>query len=200
MNYLAHLYLAGECGGSLLGNLMGDFVKGPIGDRFPPDIAAGIELHRKIDSFAHTDPAFRRSRQRIDPRFGHCRSILVDIFYDHILARDWQHHARLPLEDFASHVYRLLQEHDKSLPAGLQQVAPRMIEGNWLVSYRRIETVSTVLKRLSRRLKRPTPIAEGSPELIRNYRNFQMDFEEFLPRATAMAIDYMSGLKAPGSR
>lgn len=192
MNYLVHLYLADPSDESLLGNLMGDFVKGPLDERFPPSIAAGIDLHRHIDSFAHTDPVFRSSKDRLDRSFGYFRAILVDIFYDHIMARDWSRYSSVPLESFAEHVYAALRRHHSSLPEGLREVAPRMIRHNWLVSYRNEETIRRVLERISQRLSRPNPVAEGFGEWQRHREGLTSDFARFLPRARRSAQRFLS--------
>ncbi len=180
MNYLLHLYLADPTPESLLGNLMGDFVKGRLDETYPPGIRRGITLHRRVDSFAHAHPLVSRSKNRISPSYGHYRGIMVDIFYDHFLARNWAQYAALPLENFARSVYQLLQERQDQLPPGLQRIAPRMIAHDWLVSYRDIQTIGRVLAGVSGRLRRPNPLAEGLGELTRHYAPLEQDFGAFL--------------------
>lgn len=185
MNYLVHLYLSPSDPDELLGSLMGDFVKGRLPPGLPPGFRRGIECHRRVDSFAHAHPVIRRSRQRLDSSFGHYRPILIDIFYDHYLARTWERHADRPLPDFAREIYRLLQTNLDRLPPGLQRVAPRMIAHDWLVSYREEETIGLVLERIGERLRRPNPVHLGLAELKRNYREMEGDFEDFLAAAVA---------------
>lgn len=185
MNYLVHLLLAEDTPASLLGNLMGDFVKGRLDDTFPPAIREGIALHRQVDVFAHHHPVYRRSRLRLAPVYGHGRGIMVDVFYDHFLARNWNRHHPLPLEEFAGRIYRLLEEHFPLLPPGLQRVAPRMIRHDWLVSYRDVETIGLVLERIAGRLRRPLPLGRGVGDLRRHYGDLEGDCEEFLAEARA---------------
>lgn len=180
MNYLVHLYLAGPDPEQQLGSLMGDFVKGPLPSTWPSGILAGIRQHRSIDSFALTNDHCRTSRRRLDPRFGHVRSIMVDIFYDHFLASDWNRYHDQPLPIYAAGVYALLQEHAAILPAGLAQIAPRMIRHNWLVSYAQRESVQRALHSLASRLSRPTPLAEGFIELDRHETALRRDFHNFM--------------------
>lgn len=183
MNYLVHLFLSDPTPECLLGNLMGDFVKGRLDDTFPPEIRRGIAQHRTVDSFAQRSLAFRQSKSRLDERYRHGKGILVDIFYDHFMARNWRRHADIPLNAFARHVYRLLEAHVELLPPGLQAVAPRMIAHNWLESYREEKVIGRVLERISARLRRPTLIGEGLAELEKNYAGLERDFEAFLPEA-----------------
>lgn len=183
MNYLVHLYLCDADPDHRLGTLMGDFVKGRLLPDLPAGLARGIEHHRQVDSFAHRNEACRRSKGRIDPAFGHCRAIMVDIFYDHFMARQWQRHAGQPLPPFAREIYTLLEENFSRLPPGLQTIAPRMIAHDWLTSYQEERVVGRVLERLAARLRYPNRMAEGLPELQRNYRELEGDFEEFLAAA-----------------
>ncbi len=190
MNYLVHLYLAGEDPELQLGGLMGDFVKGPLpaGD-YPEKITLGLQLHRRIDSFAQISSHTRQSRQRLDPQFGHGRGIIVDIFYDHFLAAHWSDYSTEPLESYADRVYRLLQEQHAQLPTGLQQVALRMIEHNWLVSYRQRHVVGRALERIAQRLSRPLPLADSVNDLAAHEALFLHDFRGFMTEAIEFVRD-----------
>lgn len=183
MNYLVHLYLAGPDPELQLGGLMGDFVKGPLDDRYPPGIVAGLRLHRSIDSLAAVSPHCRASRQRLHPRFGHTRAVLVDIFYDHFLAVHWNEFHPLPLSTFTAGIYQLLRNHHDRLPAGLTLIAPRMAEHDWLTSYRNRDSVDTALRRIATRLSRPTAMGEGVIELERCGEELLNDFRGFMREA-----------------
>ena len=187
MNYLVHLYLSGDDQELRLGGLMGDFVKGPIAPETPTGIARGLRLHRRIDTLSQTSMHTRRSRQRLDARYGHGRGIIVDIFYDHFLAASWQDFAALPLEDYAAEIYQLLQERHAQLPPALRQVAGRMIAHNWLVSYRHQEVVGKALQRIAERLSRPLPLAEGLGDLQQHEALFRQDFQGFMNEAVDLA-------------
>ncbi len=183
MNYLVHLYLSEDTVDSRLGGLIGDFVKGPLTDEIPPGIRQGIQRHRQTDLFTLRSETFIRSKRRLDERFGICKPILVDVFYDHFMAKNWSAYSPVPLEIFTAEIYHLLQEHELQLPAAFRPVARRMIAHDWLVSYRNVETIGTVLERISQRLRRPTPLAEGLAELRSHYHELETDFHRFIPEA-----------------
>jgi len=163
---------------------MGDFVKGPIPADYPERLALGLQLHRRIDSLAQNSPHTRLSRQRLHPKFGHGRGIIVDIFYDHFLALSWADYSSEPLANYADKVYQLLQQRDAELPADLQRVAARMIEHNWLVSYQHRWVVGRALKQIAKRLSRPLPLAEGIDDLAAHAALFRQDFKGFMNEAT----------------
>ncbi|AMV72801.1 ACP phosphodiesterase [Desulfuromonas carbonis] len=183
MNYLVHLYLSDPEPLCRLGNLTGDFVKGVLRDGWPPLLLRGLRQHRQVDVFAQGNRAFQRSRERLDPAFGLCRGILVDLFYDHFLARHWHRHAEIPLGDFAEAVYRDIETYLPLLPPGFQAVAPRMIAHDWLTSYCQQENVGRALERLGQRLRRPRDLAAGLHELQRHRAGLAADCDEFLGAA-----------------
>ena len=185
MNYLMHLYLAGDDPESLVGNMMGDFIKGRLDDRYPPGIRQGIELHRRIDSFAAGNRFFLQSKRHLDPSFGLYRAVLVDLFYDHFLARQWEEYSPAPFEEFIEHAYRVLADHEPLMPERLREILPRMFSGNWLFSYREPEGIASALARMSARIRRPNPLARGAVELSEKGDLLLTDFHLFMPELLA---------------
>jgi len=181
MNYLMHLYLSGDDPETMVGNMMGDFVKGRLDERYPPGIRRGIELHRRIDSFAAGNPCFIRSKRRIDPSFRHYRGVLVDVFYDHFLARHWEEYRAMPYRDYVRECYKILAGYEEVLPERLRLLLPRIFTADWLLTYPHTEGVAAVLARMSKRVNRPNPLAEGIGELGLSYEGLLDDFRLFLP-------------------
>ncbi len=165
---------------------MGDFVKGPVPDFFPEKIQQGLRLHRRIDSLAHTSRYTRQSRQRLQEKYGHGRGIIVDIFYDHFLAVNWAKYSETSLEKYAASVYNLLKKNHAQLPEGLQQIAPRMSEYNWLVSYQYHDVVGKALQRIAQRLSRPLPLHEATDDLKQHKELFLADFYCFMDEASEL--------------
>jgi acyl carrier protein phosphodiesterase len=181
MNYLMHLYLSGDAPETLVGNMMGDFIKGRLDERYPPGIRRGIELHRSIDSFAAANPCFIRSKHRIDPSFRHYRGVLVDVFYDHFLARHWEEYRSIAYRDYVRQCYEILAGYEEVLPERLRQYLPRIFTADWLLTYPHTEGVASVLARMSKRVSRPNPLATGIGELTLSYGRLLEDFRVFLP-------------------
>jgi acyl carrier protein phosphodiesterase len=187
MNYLAHLLLAGPEPEALLGAMMGDFVKGPLGPHYPPAITRALALHRRVDTFTDAHPVTAVSRARISPQRRRFAGIMVDLFYDHFLARDWAAHASEPLDTFTRRVYALLEQHEGLLPERLRSIAPRMAEYDWLGSYVQVESIHAALDRMSLRLKRENRLAGGGAELEEHYAALEADFRMFFPDVVRFA-------------
>ena len=180
MNFLAHLFLSGSDPELIVGNLMGDFVKGRLSGHFPAGIERGIVLHRRIDSFTGRNRHFQRSKSRLDASFGHYRGVMVDLFYDHFLAVHWDEYADMPLRTFLSGVRRIVREYDDILPERLSHIIP-IIFAELLPSYLEVKGVDLALRRMSHRISRPNRLGEGCVELRRHYDELWEDFREFLP-------------------
>ena len=182
MNFLAHLFLSSPDADCMIGGLVTDFVRSREVNGFPDTIQAGIRLHQRIDSFTDAHPVVAASKRRLHPPYRRFAGVLLDIFYDHYLAARWaQYSPTTTLEVFARQAYRLLEQHQSILPDRLRRISPRMIEEDWLVSYRNMEGVNRSLKRLSRRLRRENPLGEGIVLLRIHYDEFESDFESFFP-------------------
>ena len=186
MNYLAHLYFSAPTPLAWSGSLMGDFVKGVVPADLPEELSLHLKLHRKIDAYTQQSQAFQQSRRRLNPRFRYARSILVDVFYDHFLACQWQQYSSQPLNCFAQEVYRGLQACHDYLPVPLQNQLPRMIEHDWLTSYQYEDVVLRVLQRLEIRLQHKFPLAQGIDELKRWRSDLEEDFAAFMLEACNM--------------
>jgi acyl carrier protein phosphodiesterase len=189
MNYLAHLHLGGQRPGQLLGSLYGDFVKGRLQGQFEPDIEAAIQLHRSIDVFTDRHPLVDVSLSRFSTTRRRYAGIVLDVFFDHCLARDWTLYADRPLELFTSDVYRILTA-EPQLPERLARIAPHMVANDWLGSYREFEVLEQVLRGISRRLTRPEELAGAMQELRRLYEPLSEDFKLFYPQLQTFAQNY----------
>lgn len=161
MNYLAHLHLAAHTRSSLTGNLLGDFVKGPLPTGLEPPFDEGIWLHRKIDAFTDAHPEHRAAVASFEAPWRRFGGILVDMLYDHWLSRHWQQFSPQPLPCFLQQSYGQLLADHHCLPEGLPVPLRRMAEQDWIASYRHREGLSQALNGIGRRLRRPLLLGEA---------------------------------------
>jgi acyl carrier protein phosphodiesterase len=166
----------------MLGNFIGDFVKGRnLADQFEPEIARGIELHRAIDAFTDNHEQVTRSKNRLRPKYRHYSGVIVDIFYDHFLARQWDDYHNEFLPDYAEQVYRLIEQHESILPREVTFMMPYMTKGNWLVNYARIEGIQRALAGMARRTPYASRMDEAVEDLKLGYADFKSEFDRFFP-------------------
>jgi acyl carrier protein phosphodiesterase len=187
MNYLAHMLLSDGTPEGIVANLAGDFVRGVDLSSMAPFMQDGIALHRAVDRFTDAHPAVKQSRERLPMQWRHYRGVLVDVFYDHFLARHFDDYSPEPLEWFATRAYRALRLRHDSLPPRLQRVAPGMIEHDWLRAYASIEGLQLVLRGMSRRAKRDIALHQATADLALHYTEYEQDFRSFMPALVAFA-------------
>jgi acyl carrier protein phosphodiesterase len=182
MNFLAHLYLSGDNPKIRVGNFIGDFVKGKnLADRFNSDIAKGISLHREIDWFTDTHLVVKQSKDRLRPKYRHYSGVIVDIFYDHFLAKNFNKYSTILLPDFAEMCYETIQQHDAILPEEVKHMLPYMVNGNWLVNYSKLEGIQKALSGMARRTRFESKMEESVTDLRQSYEDFKKEFEIFFP-------------------
>ena len=196
MNFLAHLYLAERDPEAILGSLMGDFVKGPLAGRFPPVLGRALAQHRAVDTFTDAHPVVRASRARVAPPYRRFAGVVVDMYYDHFLARDWDAFADEPLATFTARVYAVLLAHEARLPDRLRRLAPSMARLDWLGSYRQVESVHAALDRMGERLKRGNALAGAGQALMTHYDAVEREFRAFFPELVRFVRDCAAPPKA----
>jgi acyl carrier protein phosphodiesterase len=191
MNYLAHALLSRHSPEAILGALLGDFVKGPLDTRYSSAVREAILLHRAIDRYTDAHPVALASRARVGPERRRFAPILVDVFYDHFLARHWSDYCEIPLAQFAAQVYQVLLGHRAELPERLQVVAPRMAAHDWFSAYAEIGGIAAAVDGIAwrlRRFPRAAVLRGGVDELTCHYRDFEGDFRSFFPQLMQHAI------------
>lgn len=179
MNFLAHIYLSGDNELLTIGNFMADGVRGNKYKQYLPAIQAGIKLHREIDTFTDAHSIFRKSTKRLHKNYGHYSGVIIDIFYDHYLAKNWKKYSNVDLAEYINFFYESLKKNIETLPPRYQRMTPVMIEGNWLLSYATVEGIQQVLNGMNRRTKGISKMNEATKELKAYYKEFENEFTEF---------------------
>lgn len=176
----------------MVGNFIGDFVRGRnIYNQFPKHVALGIELHREIDEFTDSHTVVLESKIRLRAKYRHYAPVIVDMFYDHFLARNWASYNAQPLQDYAQHCYRVLQKFEPILPAQVKYLMPYMVEGNWLLNYAKPEGIHRALSGMARRTPYDSKMDEAIGELTEHYAAFEQEFVRFFPDLKEMSEKFI---------
>ena len=192
MNFLAHAHLSGDDKKILVGNFIGDFIKGRQAlNRFEKEIIRGVELHRAIDEFTDNHPVVHQSKERLRAAYRHYAGVIVDIFYDHYLAVHWSEYHHQTLETFATNTYSTIESFSPALPAPFNDMLPYMIRGNWLVSYRDITGVHRALSGMAQRSPYNSKMERASTDLRNHYDDFGLEFQKFFPQLKAFAVEWL---------
>ena len=187
MNYLAHIYLSGNSEEITIGNFIGDFVKGNQHQQFPEQVAYGIIMHRRIDSFTDQHALVRDCIQLLRPGYGKYAGIVADIFFDHFLASNWNDYSVHTLRQFTKNAHSIFISNFGLLPFRVKQFLPFLIHQRRLESYAKRENLFTVLEIMSRRTSLPANSEWAMLILNQKYDEFEALFRSFFP----YLIDYV---------
>lgn len=179
MNFLAHIYLSGENQQLKIGNFMADSIRGNSYLDYPQDLKNGILLHRYIDTFTDAHPIYRKSKHRLHEKYGHYSGVIMDIVYDHFLAKNWKNYSSVELEDYAADFYTLMEDNFTVLTEKVQKLLPIMKDQNWLVKYASLEGLEMILFQMDYRTKHRVDMQEAIVEVKEFYSEFEKEFTLF---------------------
>lgn len=181
MNFLAHMYLAGDNRDLLLGTFIADSVKGRQIETYASDIKQGIYLHRAIDAFTDTHPLVKNSSARLHNKYHKYSPVIIDMFYDHFLSKHWNHFSVLNLSEFTEHCYSVLLHNYKVLPGRSKTLLPYMILQNWLESYAEMDGLQRSFEGLARRARFDSGMEKVVFDLQKDYEQYREEFMAFFP-------------------
>lgn len=183
MNFLAHLFLAGEDEGLLLGNFIADGIRGKEIENYPEHIRKGVILHRKIDYYTDTHPVVRRTTALLRNTSGKYAPVVSDVVYDHFLAINWSdYYTPSLLSIYAKEKYDFLRKNLNFIPERMHELLEVMAEQDWLVNYSKLEGIEITLKNLSQRVHFANNMASSIIDLKKHYKTLEADFKEFFPQ------------------
>ena len=166
---------------------MADGIVGNKFEHYPKEIKQGIHLHRAIDTFTDSHDIVKQSKRRLHERYKHYKGVIIDIFYDHFLAKNWTTYSDVPLAIYVDEFYDLLEAHFDILPLGTKRMMPYMIADNWLLSYQSIEGITRVLEGMNRRTKNKSQMNLAVNELQEFYNEFETEFTAFFDELTTFS-------------
>jgi acyl carrier protein phosphodiesterase len=185
MNVLAHIYLSGDSDKIIIGNYIGDYVKGRDYLKYPEPVRRGIILHRHIDDFTDRHPVVHRSKIHFTRKYHRYAGVVIDILYDHFLCREWDFFSRRPLESVTYNFYRAMVNNFDILPENVKASFPFFIINNWIETYQTTSGIRNVLRTMSKRTSLPAETRYAMKMLKRNYYTLHDDFMEFFPELIA---------------
>jgi acyl carrier protein phosphodiesterase len=190
MNFLAHIFLSGSNTESMIGNFIADSVKGKEILAYSPAIQEGIQFHRFIDHYTDTHLVISEGKKILSPYFGKYNSVVMDIYMDHFLAKDWLIYSNVPLTAYADTIYKVLAKNKEILPERLQQMLPYMIKQDWLSNYAYFHGMEQVFKGMSRRASFVSHMEDATDILKLHYQAMQNCFDHFFPDLMLVSKKY----------
>ena len=179
MNFLAHLYLSENNTNIMIGNFIADHIKGNNYDGFSKEIQQGVFLHREIDTFTDAHEVVRKSKRRLHERYRHYDGVIIDIFYDYFLAKNWSNYSVIPLDIYTDSINKFFYEISPELPLKSQNFIKYMIQYNILFNYQFKDGIERVLNGMNTRTKGKSQMNLAIEDLTILHQEFEDDFTIF---------------------
>jgi acyl carrier protein phosphodiesterase len=163
VNFLAHCVLGALASesrneGLIAGGILGDLWKGVIPAHWPPEIRAGVRLHRRVDAVSNQHPGIRRSCERFPADLRRLAPVFVDIHADLALTGFWNTHVAEPQTDFIQRCNGVIsnwREWGLELSPAAAHFLDFIIERDLLTAYGTWEGVGLCMEGVARRLRKP---------------------------------------------
>lgn len=182
MNFLAHAYLSGSDPGLITGNFIADWIKGKKVDLYPDNIKKGIILHRSIDYFTDNHDIYKKSKLWLYSDYQKYSGIVIDVFYDHFLAKNWSLYSEKSLKNYSLFVYYTLVRNFRFLPPRVKFFLPNLIAVDRLGSYVKISGIRKALELMARFTSLPANTNNAIHVLENYYDQLESEFNEFFPQ------------------
>lgn len=192
MNHLAHLFLSQRDINLMVGNFIADHIKANKIEPYSDEIRNGIMMHRAIDHFTDHHPMVRKSKARLFEKYSHYASVLVDMFYDHILAKNWSTYSPLSLESFAQTSYKVLKSKASEMPERSVMVLDYMSKQDWLTNYGSIDGMTRALTGIAKRAKFNSKMEEAAVDLQRDFKLYEAEFTPFFKELFEFSANWES--------
>ena len=192
MNFLAHEYLSKHHREIRVGNFLADFIRGNNLEKYSKEVQLGVELHRKIDEFTDSHELVHESKRMLHPRQGKYSSVLLDIYYDYFLAKNWNKFSEEPLQEFATSVYDDFWEMRKVFPEKVVKFLPNMRKQNWFYNYQFYWGIDKALHSIARIAKYSNTIKNSLQDLQELETELEANFLIFFPELEKMAFDFLA--------
>lgn len=181
MNFLAHMFLTYGDKKLTVGNYVADFIRNRDLVLFPKKVVKGIMLHRHIDHYTDTHEEVLRSTRKLRTRHKKYAPVVIDVFYDYILSKNWERYTNVPIRDFADEIYEVLKENSYMFPIHLQDITARMIEDDFLLQYGKKSGMRKTFERIGKRAKFKSNFATAFDDLENDFEEIQDGFNAFFP-------------------
>jgi len=196
MNFLAHLLLSGENEKVIIGNYVGDFVKGKLTDEktadWNQDFVMGLKLHRYIDSVTDTHSVVREAKAKAAEVYGRISGIIIDIYFDYFLAKYFNEFCAESLKAYSNRIYSVIEKNESLIPDVMIPMSRAMIRQDWLNSYADLEGIELTFNRMSQRADYMNSIKDAGIELRKNEAFYFEKFSIFFPQLQEKCADFIS--------
>jgi acyl carrier protein phosphodiesterase len=182
MNYLAHIHLAHITDTSMLGNFLGDFVKGSHLSHLRDEHQLGIRLHRKIDSFTDSHAQVKALQNLFPKTIRRMSGVVIDVYFDHLLCAHWDRFSEQDLDKLLNQFYAEVQDYRDNISERFDLVRHGLLTYRWLTDYQHSKNCERSFLQIEKRLRNRVIFAHEAMQFIQqNESELQIRFLDFYP-------------------
>ena len=193
MNHLAHFLLCPPDDAMRAGTLIADFARGNDLSRYPPMIELGIRLHRRVDALVDASPQVSCLKPLVDAPLRRYAGILLDVFFDYALIREWPRFHGGDRAALCSGIYASLAYTEPDMPPTVRAISARMRHYDALSSCSTHQGCARTLGRIATRLRRPVDLATGISTLAAHEAAIVQGFIALFSQLKQQSYDYFAG-------
>ena len=183
MNFLGHIYFSNNDKKLMLDNLFGDFVKGKDLSFYPKNVQKGLLLHRKIDDFIDHHPKVLELTHKLYIDLPKVSAIAIDLFFDHLLAKNWSTFHETELNVFLAEFYTSINLNENYYSNDFKLMISKMIEINWISYYPTLEGLEKACQGVSKRLSFENKLKFGKEVFLKFEKEIEPVFSEYMSDA-----------------
>lgn len=194
MNILAHAFLSPDNAEVFLGNFVADHIKGNKVSGSRENFKIGIALHKEIDNFTDNNEIVKNAWKLLDEEFGLYSRIVVDIYFDYFLAKNWSTFSRYDFNKEVMRYYDMLDRCKNFVPARyLRRIVLRAIANKWFDKFKTLNGLEYVFRSVSRKVKyENNNINNAINVLLENEKELEAYFLEFFPQLIVHTGKFLS--------
>ncbi|MFN6014756.1 MAG: ACP phosphodiesterase [Flavobacteriales bacterium] len=186
MNFLGHLYFSNNDHELMYANLFGDHIKGSQLDKFPSSVKKGILLHRKIDYFIDHHPAVIGLLHMLYHELPKVAGIAVDLYFDHLLAVNWNKYHTKDLDEFLVEFYTYVPNNWNHYSKDFQILIGNMRKFRCMNYYAKFEGLEKDSEGVSSRISFDNTLKDAPAIFLKHRTEIESSFSAFMKDAIPM--------------
>ncbi len=196
MNYLAHAYLSFGEPKVLVGNFIGDFVRGSIEKSYEKEIVVGVKLHWAIDKYTDNHPVVKEAQEILKPEYGRYSTVITDMYFDYFLAKYWNNYHHIPLESFVQDVYETIDGFRNVVPEKFLKTFAYMRYWDWLGGYGELDGIRQAMTGMAKRTKFQSNLDTAHIFLDDHHEFLRLHFGDFFEDLVSHSKNKLYELKS----
>ena len=190
MNFLGHLFFSNNDVELMYANLLGDFIKGKDLSAQPLIVQKRVHLHRTIDDDIDDHAIIIELLHSLYKDLPKVSGIAVDLYFDYLLANNWDKNSPTPLTEFINHFENATIDRNQFDNLDFWEIMDRMKKGEWLHHSSSMYGLRKSSEGISRIISFPNVLGKAPEVFEANKAVIKDAFDRFMEEAIPFFNSY----------